>query len=99
MSFIAITQHAKIRAFQRFRLNEKVLLRLAEKSVTEGYSIVDAPSRKIAKYLQRTAKGKKIYVYGGYVFIFSDEFVLITTYRLPKYLLLSLQRKKTYIGK
>lgn len=74
-------------------------MEMAEKSVMQGYSFGDAPSEKIARYLERKAdRDRKPYVYGGYVFIFSAEFVLITTWRLPHRLLLTLKREQTYVG-
>lgn len=98
VSFIKLTTHAKDQALLRFAIGSDRLLELAEKAVTDGYSIKDAPSEKVARFLRRKAKGKKIYVYDGYIFIMDDEMVLVTTYRMPKWLLLTLKREKTYIG-
>lgn len=95
-SFIRLTRHAKERSLIRFGIKESTLVELAEKSVLEGYSTGDAPSKKIRRWLQRKAKDKKIYVYSGYVFIFTSSFKLITTYRLPDYLLRSLPRAKSF---
>lgn len=98
MSFITLTDHAQTRALTRYWISKQRLLELAEKAVTAGYSIEDAPNPKIKRYLTRKARDKKIYVHGGYVFIFNNEFVLITTYRLPDHLLRSLPREDTYLG-
>lgn len=101
MSFIRLTDHAKERALQRYWIAPQRLTEMAEKAVTLGYSIADAPNDKIKRYLKRKARGKNIYVSGGYVFILKpqgEHLLLITTYRLPERLLRSLPRVKTYIG-
>lgn len=97
--FVAITDHAKKRSLRRFGILPAKLKELAQKAIIEGYSTGDAPSEKIGKYLQRKIKGnRKAYGYQGYIFIYSEDLVLITTFRMPRYLLLSLPRTETYIG-
>lgn len=87
-NFVRLTNHAKRKSLQRFALPEGKLLELAEKSVMYGYSINDAPNIKVKKYLQKKAsKGKLVYAYYGYLFIFDKEFALITTYSMPKHYL------------
>lgn len=88
MSFITLTNHSRQQAISRYCLREKDLLRLAELSVTQGYSINDAPRPKIRRFLKRKARnGSKVYVWTGYVFVFTPDFLLITTFRIPKYFL------------
>lgn len=96
--FVRLTDHAKQRALQRFWINAERLREMAERAVTGGYSIADAPNAKIRRYLRRKAQGSKIYVWGGYIFIFNEQMVLITTYRMPGHLLRSLPTVDTYIG-
>ena len=84
MSFVKLTNHCIEQAHKRYRFDEDTLLKMAEKAVMEGYSVNDAPSQQIKKYLlQKQKQGQKAYGYSSYVFIFSDDFVLITTFRLP----------------
>ena len=88
MSFIRLTDHVKERALKRFFLNEEKLIEFAERSVMEGFSYNDAPTKEAKKYVgERLKKGGKVYCWYGYTFIFNDDFVLITCYRLPKRIL------------
>lgn len=83
--FIHLTHHSKEQAIRRYALDSENLKRIAQLSVTDGYSINDAPNKKVKQYLKRKQKGStRLYVYEGYVFVFSCELVLITTFRLPK---------------
>jgi len=92
MDFISITTHAKEKSLRRFGFNSDKLHEFAQKSVTEGYSINDAPSNQIRKYLKgKKRKGQVIYCYNSYVFVFSDAFVLITAYPMPLHHLLSIK--------
>lgn len=85
---IKLTDHAIDRSWQRYRIGDKKLVELCEKAMMNGFSINDAPHRKLKKYLKRSIKGDAIpYCYSGYVFVmkvFTDEALLITTFRLPK---------------
>lgn len=97
--FIHLSNHAKEQAWKRYRLNEDNLLELAHKAVMYGYSINDAPNKQIKKYLLLKQKqGTIVYVYSGYLFIFSKGFLLITTWRMPHGHLVSLHSKKTRKG-
>ncbi len=96
MTLVKLTNHAKEKSLSRFGLGADKLVELAEKSITIGYSINDAPSEQIKEFLLQKLKDqkKKIYGFNGYVFIFAEEsnyFVLITTYRLPHKHLMSLK--------
>jgi len=85
MNFIHLTTHSKEQAIRRYALDSENLKRLAQLSVTQGYSINDAPCDEVKKYLKQKQKpNSRVYVYGGYMFVFSLDMVLITTFRLPK---------------
>lgn len=100
MSFISLSEHSKEKAIYRFGMSADRLEYIAEQSILHGYSTGDAPTGRIRKYLERKRRGsQKIYVFSGYIFIFSKDLLLITTYRMPRYLLMDLskkERKKLY---
>lgn len=86
--FVILTNHSKEQAIKRFCLPENKLKEMAQRAITEGFSINDAPSPKLKGYLKRKARtGSKVYGYSGYLFVFSEDLVLITTFRIPKYYL------------
>lgn len=90
-NFIHITDHASKRAIQRFMMTPDRLKKLASMAITEGYSINDAPSVELRKYLKGSRKeDRKVYVYSGYLFVFKEGYHkmhLITAFRIPKYYL------------
>lgn len=96
--YIKLSQHAKDMALKRYYLGEDRLIDLADRAVREGYSIVDAPSKEIRKYLKKKVHGGKVvYVYSGYIFIFGVEddcLRLVTTFRMKKYYLNTIRRRK-----
>lgn len=83
--FIHLSTHSKEQAIRRYALDSENLKRLAQLSILEGYSVNDAPNRRVMKYLKRKQKGHtRLYVYSGYIFVFSLDHVLITTFNLPR---------------
>lgn len=89
-NYIHITEHASKRAIKRFMMSAEKLKELACKAVSEGYSVNDAPSKELRKYLKsKTQKKRKVYIYSGYCFVFNvtGRMHLITAFRVPKYYL------------
>lgn len=99
---IALTRHAKEKALRLYAMTPDILEEMAGKAILEGYSFNDAPSKKLARWLRGKARTCNAYVYSGYAFIMQlrgECLIVITTYRVPHHLLMSLPRSKTYIGR
>lgn len=85
--FILYHLHAIERAKERYGQNVEGTLKLAEKSVTNGYGINDVKSGKVRRYIKKKIKGDRvIYGYKHYLFVFkpfNTKMLLITTFPLP----------------
>lgn len=88
---ILLTDHVKQRAFERYRFSSTDLQNMCHKAVTKGFSINDAPHKKVKQFLKKRKSGDvAIYCKGAYVFVvkpLKNHLLLITTYRMPDHML------------
>lgn len=83
---LIITNHARLRAKQRFNWRLESLKRMAIRSIKSGLDVTNA-NGKIQKYINNLAinhngRANNVKIYGEQIYLFRDE-VLLTVLHLP----------------